>query len=238
MRTVPNAMIDRRPAIIARCGGAADVMACVRFAREQEMLVAVRGGGHSVGGKSVCDGGLMIDLSGMKGIRVEPARKTVRAEAGLTLGEFDRETQAFGLATTLGTVSKTGISGLTLRAGWGHLHGKYGLALDNVIGLDVVTADGQLLAANASEKRTCSGVREAAGVTSESSHHWNTSSTKWDAYWVGLYLSNSESQRGLTLLLGVRRDDSRRIGHSGRRADLTGRRPSFRGSGMLLRQHI
>jgi FAD/FMN-containing dehydrogenase len=97
-RTVPNAMIDRRPAIIARCAGAADVIACVRFAREQEMLVAVRGGGHSVAGKSVCDGGLMIDLSGMKGIRVDPARKTVRAEAGLTLGEFDRETQAFGLA--------------------------------------------------------------------------------------------------------------------------------------------
>jgi FAD/FMN-containing dehydrogenase len=152
-RTVPNAMIDRRPAIIARCAGAADVIACVRFAREQEVLVAVRGGGHSVGGKSVCDGGLMIDLSGMKGIRVDPARKTVRAQAGLTLGEFDRETQAFGLATTLGTVSKTGISGLTLGAGWGHLHGKYGLALDNVIGLDVVTADGELFTANPSENQ-------------------------------------------------------------------------------------
>jgi FAD/FMN-containing dehydrogenase len=150
-RAIPNAMIDRRPAIIARCIGAADVIVCVRFACEHDVLVSVRGGGHSVAGKSVCDGGLMIDMSGMKGIRVDPARRTVRAETGLTLGEFDRETQAFGLATTLGTVSKTGISGLTLGAGWGHLHGKYGLALDNVISLDVVTADGRLLTANPSE---------------------------------------------------------------------------------------
>src|SRR3984893_11828840 len=110
-RTVPNAMIDRRPAIIARCAGPADVVACVRFAREHDLLVAVRGGGHSVAGKSVCDGGLMIDLSAMKGIRVDPVRRTVRADAGLTLGEFDRETQAFGLATTLGVVPNTGISG-------------------------------------------------------------------------------------------------------------------------------
>jgi FAD/FMN-containing dehydrogenase len=150
-RTLPNAMIDRRPAIVARCAGPADVITCVRFAREHDMLVSVRGGGHSVAGKSVCEGGLMIDLSAMKGIRVDPSRRTGRAEAGVTLGEFDRETQAFGLATTLGTVSKTGISGLTLGAGWGHLHGKYGLALDNVISLDVVTADGHLLTANPSE---------------------------------------------------------------------------------------
>src|ERR1700681_2606894 len=94
-RTVPNALIDRRPAIIARCAGAADVIACVRFAREHDLLVAVRGGGHSIAGNSVCDQGLMIDLSAMKGIRVHPAKRTVRAETGLTLGEFDRETQAF-----------------------------------------------------------------------------------------------------------------------------------------------
>jgi FAD/FMN-containing dehydrogenase len=150
-RTVPNAMINRRPAIIARCAGAGDVISCVRFAREHDVLTSIRGGGHSVAGKSLCDDGLMIDLSAMKGIRVDPAHRTVRAEAGLTLGEFDRETQAFGLATTLGTVSKTGISGLTLGAGWGHLHAKYGLALDNLISLDVVTADGRLLTANASE---------------------------------------------------------------------------------------
>jgi FAD/FMN-containing dehydrogenase len=148
-RTLPNAMIDRRPAIIARCTGAADVIACVRFAREHDVVVSVRGGGHSVAGKSICDGGLMIDLSAMKGIRIDLARRTARAEAGLKLGEFDRETQAFGLATTLGTVSTTGISGLTLGAGFGHLMAKYGLALDNVISLDVVTADGSLRTASA-----------------------------------------------------------------------------------------
>jgi FAD/FMN-containing dehydrogenase len=150
-RTIPNAMIDRRPLVIARCMGAADVIACVRFAREHDLVVAIRGGGHSVAGKSVCDGGLMIDLSLMKGIRVDPVRRTARAETGLTLGEFDRETQAFGLATTLGVVSKTGIAGLTLGGGWGHTHAKYGLAVDNVISADVVTADGQLLTANAEE---------------------------------------------------------------------------------------
>jgi FAD/FMN-containing dehydrogenase len=144
-------MIDRRPALIVRCSGAADVIACVNFAREQDVLVSVRGGGHSVAGKSVCDGGLMIDLSAMKGIRVNPAKKTVRAEPGLPLGEFDHETQAFGLATTMGTISKTGISGLTLGAGWGHPHGKYGLALDNLISLDVVTADSRLLTASATD---------------------------------------------------------------------------------------
>jgi len=150
-RKIPNGMIERRPAVIARCMGAADVLACVRFAREQDLIVAVRGGGHSVAGKSVCDDGLMIDLSTMKGIRVDPVKRTVRAEPGLTLGEFDRETQAFGLATTLGVVSRTGIAGLTLGGGWGHLHAKFGLALDNLIGADVVTADGRLLTANASE---------------------------------------------------------------------------------------
>jgi FAD/FMN-containing dehydrogenase len=150
-RTIPNAMIDRRPAIIARCTGAADVIASVRFGREHDLLVSVRGGGHSVAGKSVCDGGLMIDLSGMKGMRVDLAKRTARAEPGLTLGEFDSETQAFGLATTLGTVTKTGISGLTLGGGWGHLHANYGLALDNLISVDVVTAAGELLTASASE---------------------------------------------------------------------------------------
>src|SRR5437868_3726488 len=163
-RKIPNAMIDRRPAIIARCSGAADVIECVRFAREHDVLVAVRGGGHSVAGKSVCDGGLMIDLSAMKGIRVDPASRTARAQTGLTLGEFDSETQAFGLATTLGTVSATGIAGLTLGAGWGHLHGKFGLALDNVISADVVTADGRLLTASAEENEDLFwGVRGSSG---------------------------------------------------------------------------
>jgi len=152
-RTVPNAMIDRRPAAIARCTGAADVIAAVRFARENDLVVSVRGGGHSIAGKAVCDHGLMIDLSAMKGIRVDPRRRTVRAETGVKLGEFDRETQTFGLATTQGVVPTVGMSGLTLGGGWGHLHGKYGLAIDNVIGADVVTANGDLLTANESENQ-------------------------------------------------------------------------------------
>ncbi len=163
-RTVPNAMINRRPAIVARCAGPADVIACVRFAREHDVLVSVRGGGHSVAGKSVCDGGLMIDMSAMKGIRVDSARRTVRAQTGLKLGEFDRETQAFGLATTQGVVPTVGIAGLTLGGGWGNLHGKFGLAIDNVIDADVVTADGRLLTANASENEDLFwGIRGGSG---------------------------------------------------------------------------
>lgn len=149
-RTIHNASINRRPAVIARCAAAADVLACVRFAREHGLPVSVRGGGHSIAGKAVCDDGLMIDLSSMKGIRVEPASRTVRAQSGLTLSELDRETQAFGLATTMGVVSKTGIAGLTLGGGLGWLMRKYGLACDNLISADVVTADGRLLAASAS----------------------------------------------------------------------------------------
>jgi len=163
-RTIPNAMIDRRPALIARCAGAADVVACVRIAREHDILVSVRGGGHSIAGKAVCDGGLMIDMSAMKGIRVDPARRTVRAQTGLKLGEFDRETQAFGLATTQGVVPTVGIAGLTLGGGWGNLHGKFGLAIDNVIGADVVTADSRLLTANASENQDLFwGIRGGSG---------------------------------------------------------------------------
>ena len=163
-RTIPNAMIDRRPAVIARCTGAADVIASVRFAREHDLLVSVRGGGHSIAGKAVCDGGLMIDLSLMKGIRVDPRRKTVRAETGIKLGEFDRETQSFGLATTQGVVPTVGMSGLTLGGGWGHLHGRYGLAIDNVIGADVVTADGRLLTANDSDNQDLFwGIRGGSG---------------------------------------------------------------------------
>jgi len=117
-----------------------------------------------VAGKSVCEAGLMIDLSTMKGIRVDPVRRTARAETGLVLGEFDRETQAFGLATTLGVVPKTGIAGLTLGGGWGHLHAKHGLAVDNVIGADVVTADGRLLTANANENADLFwGIRGGSG---------------------------------------------------------------------------
>ena len=114
-RKVWNGMIDRRPALIIRCTGVADVIAAVQFARTHELLVAVRGGGHNVAGHAVCDGGLMIDLSRMKGLRIDPVRRTAHAQPGLTGGEFDRETQTFGLATPLGYISTTGIAGLT----WG-----------------------------------------------------------------------------------------------------------------------
>jgi FAD/FMN-containing dehydrogenase len=147
-RKVWNGMVDKRPALIARCAGAEDVIACVRFARDRDLLVSVRGGGHNYAGKSVCDGGLMIDLSPMKAIRVDAGRRVARAQAGLRLGEFDRETQALGLATTLGVNTDTGIAGLTLGGGYGWLGGKYGLACDNVLSLEVVTAHGQLLTAS------------------------------------------------------------------------------------------
>jgi hypothetical protein len=151
VRKVWNGLVEKRPALIARCTGTADVLACVRFAREHELLISVRGGGHSAGGRAVCEKGLMIDLSLMKGIRVDPTRRTVRAEPGLRLGEFDQETQAFGLATTLGVATDTGIAGLTLGGGYGWLDGKYGLACDNVLAVDVVTAEGSLVAASAEE---------------------------------------------------------------------------------------
>jgi FAD binding domain/Berberine and berberine like len=150
-RTVWNGMVDKRPALIARCAGTADVIHCVRFARDHDLLVSVRGGGHNYAGKSVCDGGMVIDLSPMKGIRVDATRRTAHAQPGLRLGEFDRETQAFGLATTLGVNTDTGIAGLTLGGGYGWLAGKYGLACDNVLSLEVVTADAGVLTASADE---------------------------------------------------------------------------------------
>ena len=150
-RQVFNAMIDRYPALIARCLDAADVSRAVAFAREQSLTVSVRGGGHNVAGFAVNDGGLVVDLSLMKGIRVDPARRTATAQPGLTLGELDRATQAHGLAVPLGIVSPTGIAGLTLGGGIGWLNGTHGLACDNVLAADVVTADGRLLTASATE---------------------------------------------------------------------------------------
>src|SRR5919106_340665 len=163
-RAVFNGMIDKRPAMIVRCTGTADVIRGVDFARTHDLLLSVRGGGHSVAGNAVSDGGLMLDLSPMKGIRVDPARRTAQAQAGLTLGEFDHETQAFGLATTLGVVSVTGIAGLTLGGGLGWLNGKHGLACDNLLSADVVTADGRLLTASDEENEDLFwGIRGGGG---------------------------------------------------------------------------
>jgi hypothetical protein len=152
-RAVFNGMIDRRPLAVIRSVDASDVVGCITFARRHDLPLSVRGGGHSVAGNAVRDGAVMLDLSGMKALRVDPETKTVRAEPGLTLGEFDRATQAFGLATTLGVVSTTGIAGLTLGGGLGWLNGRYGLACDNLISADVATADGQLLRASAQENQ-------------------------------------------------------------------------------------
>ena len=150
-RTMYNAMIDRHPALIARCAGVSDVIAAVQFARSHNLLVAIRGGGHNVAGRAICDGGLVIDLSRMKGIHVDPVHCIARAEPGVTWSEFDRETQAFGLATTGGTVSSTGIAGLTLGGGIGWLMRTCGLACDNLVSVDLVTAEGRLLTASATE---------------------------------------------------------------------------------------
>jgi FAD/FMN-containing dehydrogenase len=148
-RAIWNGAIDRRPACVARCTGVADVVAAVRFARERDLRVAVRSGGHGVGGHAVCDDGLVIDLSPMKGIRVDPAARTARAEAGVLWGELDRETQLHGLATVGGIVTHTGIAGLTLGGGIGWLTRKHGATVDNLLSADLVTADGRLLTVSA-----------------------------------------------------------------------------------------
>jgi FAD/FMN-containing dehydrogenase len=150
-RTIWNAMINRHPGVVVRCRGAADIVRAVRFAREHGLLLAVRGGGHNIAGNAVCEGGLLIDLSLMRSVRVNPARRTARVEPGATLGEFDKEAQAFGLATPLGINSTTGVAGLTLGGGFGWLSRKFGLAADNLISVDVVTAEGELVQASATE---------------------------------------------------------------------------------------
>jgi FAD/FMN-containing dehydrogenase len=150
-RTIWNAMIDRRPGLVVRCLGAADVINAVALARDEKLLVAVRGGGHNIAGNAVCDGGLLIDLSLMKSVRVDPAAATARVEPGATLADFDKEAQEFGLATPLGINSTTGVAGLTLGGGMGWTTRKLGLTVDNLISADVVTADGKLVRASATE---------------------------------------------------------------------------------------
>ena len=144
-------MIDRHPAIIARCQGSADVADALAFGLANGLEIAVRGGGNNVAGRAVCDDGLVIDLSAMKGIWVDPQRRRVRAEAGVNWGEFNRATLLHGLATTGGAVSSTGIAGLTLGGGFGYLMGKYGLTIDNLVSVDLVMVDGSLLTASAGD---------------------------------------------------------------------------------------
>ena len=150
-RRIWNGAFDRHPAVIARCASTTDVIGAVQFAASQDLLVAVRGGGHSLPGYSVCEGGIMIDLSPMQGVRVDPRTRAVRSEPGVLLGALDRETQAFGLVVPAGTVSHTGVAGLTLGGGVGRLQRKFGLTVDCMVSADVVTANGKLVAASADE---------------------------------------------------------------------------------------
>jgi FAD/FMN-containing dehydrogenase len=150
-RKVYNAMIDKMPRLVARCADVADVIASVNFARENKMLLAVRGGGHNGGGLGVCDDGLVIDLSAMRGIRVDPKAHTVRVEGGCRWGDVDHATHAFGMATPAGIISTTGVGGLTLGGGIGHLSRRFGLTIDNLLAVDVVLADGRFVTASANE---------------------------------------------------------------------------------------
>jgi FAD/FMN-containing dehydrogenase len=163
-RQIWNGMIDKQPMFIARCTGTADVINAVQFARDHDLLTAVRGGGHNAAGNALCEDGLVIDLSPMKSVRVDPDARTVWAEPGVTLRELDHETQAFGLATPTGQVSETGIAGLTLGGGWGWLSRKHGMTIDNLRSVDIVTADGTLVHASEDENEDLFwGIRGGGG---------------------------------------------------------------------------
>ena len=164
-RKVFNAMISKRPRLIARCADVADVITSVNFAREHSLLLAVRGGGHNGGGLGLCDDGLVIDLSTMRGIRVDPKARTVRVEGGCTWADVDHATHAFGLATPSGVISTTGVGGLTLGGGLGHLTRHFGLAIDNLLAVDAVLADGRFVTASEQQNGDLSGpcAAEAAG---------------------------------------------------------------------------
>jgi FAD/FMN-containing dehydrogenase len=150
-RKIWNGSFDKHPALIIRCAGVSDVIAAVRFGRESGLPVAVRSGGHSFPGLSVADDALMLDLQPMKGVRVDPEKRTARVQAGVLLGELDKETQAFGLAVPSGIVTHTGVAGLTLGGGIGWIQRKYGLSVDQLVSMDVVTADGAFVKASADE---------------------------------------------------------------------------------------
>ena len=150
-RSIWNAMIDRRPALIVRALGVADVVTCVNFAREQKLPLSIKGGGHNIAGLAVCEGGIMLDTSLMRGVFVDSTARTARAQAGCLLGDVDRETQVHGLAAVLGFVSNTGIAGLTVGGGFGYLTRRFGWTCDNLISMDVVTAEGKVLRASERE---------------------------------------------------------------------------------------
>jgi FAD/FMN-containing dehydrogenase len=146
-----NASVQKHPALVARCSGIADIIAAVNFAQENNLLTAIRGGGHNVGGRALCDDGLVIDLSRMRSVHVDPVKRTVRVQGGATLGDLDRETHPFGLAVPSGIVPKTGIAGLTLGGGVGWLVRKYGMSIDSLLSCQIVSADGKVLSASAAE---------------------------------------------------------------------------------------
>ena len=233
-RKVWNGMIDRRPALIARCAGVADVIAAVRFARAHRVLASVRGGGHNAPGNAVCEGGLMIDLGGMRSIRVDPARRTAHAEGGTTWSDFDCETQAFGLATTGGAISSTGIAGLTLGGGLGWLAGKFGLSCDNLLSVDLITAEGELRTVSAAENDDLFwGVRGGGG------NFGVVTSFEYRLQPVGPVLGGvvlypfSKAREALTFYRGFADSGARRVEH-GRRTDHPARRRSGNGDFGLL----
>jgi FAD/FMN-containing dehydrogenase len=168
-RSIWNALIDRRPALIVQCSGAADVVDAVNFSRENGLVLSIKAGGHNVAGNAVNDGGIVLDLSQMRGVTVDPAAQTVRVQGGATWGDLDRETQLFGLAVPGGVVSTTGVAGLTLHGGVGHLRRKHGLSIDNLLSVDIVTADGQFRRASATENEDLFWAIRGAGSTSASS---------------------------------------------------------------------
>ena len=165
-RTIYNAMIDKRPRIIARCTNVADVIAAVKFGQANDLDTAVRGGGHNGAGLALVDDGLVIDLSSMKGVRVDPVEKTVRVEPGCCWGDVDHATHAFGMATVAGIISTTGVGGMTLGGGHGYLSRKYGLTIDNLLSADVVLADGRLVHANQDENSDLFWALRGGGATS------------------------------------------------------------------------
>jgi len=179
-RAIWNGLIDRRPALIVQCTGAADVVDSVKFAREHDLLLSIKGGGHNVAGNAVNDGGIVIDLSAMRGVHVDPSTQTVRVQGGATLGDLDRETQLFGLAVPAGVVSTTGVAGLTLHGGTGHLRRKHGLSIDSLISVDIVTADGEIRRASATENEDLFWAVRGAG-----SNFGVVTSFEFQAYPVG-----------------------------------------------------